>query len=140
PEKEEKQRRRQFDRCRTRGLAVCDDLPRQPAGHRLADGTRPGHGEIQYARQRSLDEKGRDGMTIRVAIAGPRGKMGQEAVHTVRKQDGMELVAVLDYKEIGSTLAESGLFPEDYEIPVFLDLGELHAAVKPDVLVDLTSP
>lgn len=79
-------------------------------------------------------------MTIRVAIAGARGKMGQEAVHTVMKNQDMELVAALDYKEIGATLAETGLFPEDYAVPVFTDLEELHAQTRPDVLVDLTSP
>ena len=43
---------------------------------------------------------------IRVAIAGARGKMGMEAVHTVMKNECMELVAVLDYKQVGETLAE----------------------------------
>lgn len=79
-------------------------------------------------------------MTIRVAIAGPRGKMGQEAVHTVMKEQGMELVAVLDYKEIGATLAELDFFPDAYDVPVFTDMAEMHAATGPQVLVDLTSP
>ncbi|MDN7244038.1 4-hydroxy-tetrahydrodipicolinate reductase [Planococcus shenhongbingii] len=79
-------------------------------------------------------------MTIRVAIAGARGKMGQEAVHTVMKNPEMELVSVLDYKDIGKTLADTGLFPENYTVPVFTDLEKLHAATRPDVLVDLTSP
>lgn len=79
-------------------------------------------------------------MAIRVAIAGARGKMGQEAVHTVMKTEGMELAAVLDYKEIGETLAETPLFPASYQVPVFTDLKKLHTDTKPDVLVDLTSP
>lgn len=79
-------------------------------------------------------------MTIRVAIAGARGKMGQEAVHTVMKNEKMELVSVLDYKEIGETLANTALFPASYQVPVYLDLEKLHAETKPDVLVDLTSP
>lgn len=77
---------------------------------------------------------------IKVAIAGARGKMGQEAVHTVMKQENMELVAVLDYKEIGETLAQTGLFPTDYTAPVFTDLQALHTATKPEVLIDLTNP
>lgn len=79
-------------------------------------------------------------MTIRVAIAGARGKMGQEAVHTIMKNTGMELVSILDYKEIGETLADTNLFPQNFTVPIFLDLKELHEKTKPDVLVDLTSP
>ncbi|HSO58356.1 MAG TPA: 4-hydroxy-tetrahydrodipicolinate reductase, partial [Paenisporosarcina sp.] len=37
-------------------------------------------------------------MMIRVAIGGPRGKMGQEAVHTIMNNENMELVAVLDHR------------------------------------------
>ena len=54
-------------------------------------------------------------MTIRVAIAGPRGKMGAEAVHTIIKNGKMELVAVLDYKEVGATLADLDMFPSNYK-------------------------
>ncbi|MBT2582060.1 4-hydroxy-tetrahydrodipicolinate reductase [Planococcus sp. ISL-109] len=79
-------------------------------------------------------------MTIKVAIAGARGKMGKEAVHTVMENVDMELVAALDYKEIGKTLADTGLFPESFQVPVFTDLAELHKNCLPDVLVDLTTP
>lgn len=77
---------------------------------------------------------------IRVAIGGPRGKMGQEAVHTVMKNENMELVAVLDHREIGELLSESPEFPASYEVPVFLDLESLLTTIKPDVFVDLTTP
>ncbi|TWT28329.1 4-hydroxy-tetrahydrodipicolinate reductase [Planomicrobium sp. CPCC 101110] len=79
-------------------------------------------------------------MTIRVAIAGARGRMGQEAVHTIMKNPDMELVSVLDYKNIWKTLEDTNLFPPSYGAPIFTDLGELHEKTKPDVLVDLTSP
>ncbi|TAA66049.1 4-hydroxy-tetrahydrodipicolinate reductase [Planococcus salinarum] len=79
-------------------------------------------------------------MTIRVAIAGARGRMGQEAVHTIMKNKEMELVSVLDYKEIGDTLADTQLFPQSYSTPVFTDMAALHKKTHPDVLVDLTSP
>ncbi|MGI2327049.1 4-hydroxy-tetrahydrodipicolinate reductase [Planococcus sp. YIM B11945] len=79
-------------------------------------------------------------MAIRVAIAGARGRMGQEAVHTVMKNSEMQLVSVLDYKEIGDTLEATNLFPPSYTAPVFTNLKDLHAKTKPDVLVDLTSP
>lgn len=79
-------------------------------------------------------------MSIRVAIAGPRGKMGAEAVHTVMKHAKMELVAVLDYKEVGHTLADLEMFPASYTAPIFTDMHELVEATAPDVLVDLTNP
>ncbi|HSI68148.1 MAG TPA: 4-hydroxy-tetrahydrodipicolinate reductase [Planococcus sp. (in: firmicutes)] len=79
-------------------------------------------------------------MTIRVAVAGARGKMGQEAVHTVMKDPDMELVSVLDYKDIGATLADTEFFPPEYQVPVYTDMDELHRDTSPDVLVDLTSP
>ncbi|AWE07009.1 4-hydroxy-tetrahydrodipicolinate reductase [Lysinibacillus sp. 2017] len=79
-------------------------------------------------------------MSIKVAIAGARGKMGVEAVHTVMKNDGMELVAVLDYKDVGQTLATLELFPNHYEVPIYTDFEQLVADTKPDVFVDLTNP
>lgn len=79
-------------------------------------------------------------MTIRVAIAGARGKMGTEAVHTVMKREGMELVAVLDYKNVAATLSELDIFPESYKVPVFTDFDKLVDETAPDVLIDLTNP
>lgn len=77
---------------------------------------------------------------IKVAIAGARGKMGTEAVHTMMKKDNVELVAALDYKKVGKTLGELDQFPDHYTIPVYTDLAKLVEDVKPDVLVDLTNP
>jgi 4-hydroxy-tetrahydrodipicolinate reductase len=77
---------------------------------------------------------------IRVAIGGPRGKMGQEAVHTIMNNENMELVAVLDHKEIGELLSESHEFPASYDVPVFLELESLITIIRPDVFLDLTTP
>lgn len=77
---------------------------------------------------------------IRVAIGGPRGKMGQEAVHTIMNNENMELVAVLDHREIGELLSESPEFPASYDVPVFLDLESLITHIRPDVFLDLTTP
>ena len=79
-------------------------------------------------------------MSIKVAIAGARGKMGAEAVHTVMKSEKMELVAALDYKEVGNTLASLEFFPDTFEIPIYTDFEKLVAETKPDVFVDLTNP
>lgn len=77
---------------------------------------------------------------IRVAIGGPRGKMGQEAVHTIMNNENMELVAVLDHRDIGELLSESSEFPASYDVPVYLDLESLITRVTPDVFLDLTTP
>ncbi|WP_107841513.1 4-hydroxy-tetrahydrodipicolinate reductase [Metasolibacillus meyeri] len=77
---------------------------------------------------------------IKVAIAGARGKMGIAAVQTMMKRNGLELVAALDYKEVGATLGELELFPSDYQVPIFTSFEELVAQTKPDVLIDLTNP
>lgn len=77
---------------------------------------------------------------IKVAIAGARGKMGIEAVHTIMKREDMQLVAALDYKHVGATLGDLDMFPSHYNIPVFTNFSELVAYTKPDVLVDLTNP
>lgn len=79
-------------------------------------------------------------MTIKVAIAGSRGKMGREAVNTVLKRDGLELVAALDYKHVGDSLAELEIFSPELDVPIYLDLAQLIYETKPDVLIDLTNP
>lgn len=77
---------------------------------------------------------------IKVAIAGARGKMGAEAVHTMMKKENVELVAVLDYKNIGSCLSDLECFPQSYKVPVYTDFKQLVSDTNPDVLVDLTNP
>ncbi|MET0960678.1 MAG: 4-hydroxy-tetrahydrodipicolinate reductase [Psychrobacillus psychrotolerans] len=71
-------------------------------------------------------------MVIKVAVAGPRGKMGREAVATVIKNENFLLVAVLDYKQETECLGDN--------IPIFTSLNLLIEQTKPDVLVDLTIP
>ena len=77
---------------------------------------------------------------IKVAIAGARGKMGIEAVHTMMKKDGMTLVAAYDYKQVANNLNELDLFPAHYNVPIYTDFAQLVADTKPDVLIDLTNP
>ncbi|WP_419958345.1 4-hydroxy-tetrahydrodipicolinate reductase [Psychrobacillus psychrotolerans] len=71
-------------------------------------------------------------MVIKVAVAGPRGKMGREAVATVIKNEKFLLVAVLDYKQETECLGDN--------IPIFTSLDLLIEQTEPDVLVDLTIP
>ncbi|RUL55490.1 MULTISPECIES: 4-hydroxy-tetrahydrodipicolinate reductase [Lysinibacillus] len=79
-------------------------------------------------------------MTIRVAIAGARGKMGSEAVKTVVNREGMELVAALDYKHVGESLSQLEMFPPNLDVPIYTNLSLLISETSPDVLIDLTNP
>ncbi|WP_391208996.1 4-hydroxy-tetrahydrodipicolinate reductase [Psychrobacillus sp. L4] len=71
-------------------------------------------------------------MVIKVAIAGPRGRMGKEAVETLIKNKEFLLVSVLDHKKEEDFLGDN--------IPIYTSLQELIYQTKPDVLVDLTVP
>ncbi|RDU36363.1 4-hydroxy-tetrahydrodipicolinate reductase [Neobacillus piezotolerans] len=76
---------------------------------------------------------------IKIVIAGPRGRMGSEAVKLAYETPGFELMAVLDRKNNGLTLGEIGHYPLT-EVPVYSDIEECLQAVNADVLVDLTVP
>lgn len=74
---------------------------------------------------------------IRVAIAGPRGRMGQEAVLAVAGVNDMQLVACLDrhvQEEVIRPISVAG-----QEIPVFYSPSACFAETHPDVLVDFTN-
>jgi 4-hydroxy-tetrahydrodipicolinate reductase len=77
---------------------------------------------------------------IKVVIAGARGKMGTEAVHTMMKKENVELVAVFDYKFDGQTLAQIDGFPASYQTPIYTNFEKLVSETNPDVLIDLTNP
>lgn len=71
---------------------------------------------------------------IRVAIAGSRGRMGQEVVKMVRVDPELELVV-----EIGSVkMVEEG--SQEEGVPFLSSLEEAIVQYKPDVLVDFTTP
>lgn len=67
---------------------------------------------------------------IRIALAGPRGKMGKEALDLICGTADFELVGLLDSKET----------EELQNYPVYTSIEQLFAATKPDVFVDLTIP
>lgn len=79
-----------------------------------------------------MDEEGGLTMVIKVAIAGPRGRMGKEAVATIIKNEHFLLVSLLDNKMEEEYLGDN--------IPIFTSLEELIEQSEPDVLVDLTVP
>ncbi|YCI75217.1 4-hydroxy-tetrahydrodipicolinate reductase [Bacillus sp. R1-10] len=76
---------------------------------------------------------------VKVIVAGPRGRMGNEAVKLVHRTEGFELAAVIDRKHNGESLSAIEGF-HGIEAPVFSDINECFSSVEADVLIDLTTP
>ncbi|OLN23224.1 4-hydroxy-tetrahydrodipicolinate reductase [Domibacillus antri] len=76
--------------------------------------------------------------SIRVIIAGPRGRMGTEAVKMVMETPAFELVAALDRKHGGDTLSDIGFAGSN--APIYTDVRDCFADHPADVLIDLTTP
>ena len=75
----------------------------------------------------------------KIVVAGPRGKMGSEAVKLVENTEEYELVAVVDHKHGGQLLNElEGI--SKLPLPIYSDLAQCLMEVKADVLIDLTTP
>jgi len=79
-------------------------------------------------------------MTIKVAIAGARGRMGTAAVKALTEVADIEIVAALDYKYAGLYLNNSGVNDDSSGIPIYTTFKMMMDKVKPDVLLDLTDP
>ncbi|WLD91805.1 4-hydroxy-tetrahydrodipicolinate reductase [Alkalihalobacillus sp. AL-G] len=80
-----------------------------------------------------------DNRKIRIIIAGPRGKMGMEAVKMVTATDHFDLKAVVDTKNAGKALQDIDGQPA-LNIPVYEDLAICIHDTGADVLIDLTKP
>ncbi|MET3696096.1 dihydrodipicolinate reductase [Bacillus oleivorans] len=76
---------------------------------------------------------------IKITIAGPRGKMGQEAVKMVLETESFELVSVIDYKHGGKSLAAVLPFVHT-DIPIYGNAQDAFENTRPAVLIDLTTP
>lgn len=76
---------------------------------------------------------------VKVIIAGPRGRMGKEAVELVKRTESYELVAAIDYKHDGQMLDDIEGF-QHLHIPVFGTIEACLSKVEADVLIDLTTP
>ncbi|MDP4083860.1 MAG: 4-hydroxy-tetrahydrodipicolinate reductase [Bacillota bacterium] len=77
--------------------------------------------------------------TTKIIIAGPRGRMGSEAVKLVTQTEHFELTAVVDHKYDGLKLSDLEGFPK-LDIPIFTDLEKCLQTIEADVLIDLTTP
>ncbi|MFD1707149.1 4-hydroxy-tetrahydrodipicolinate reductase [Siminovitchia sediminis] len=76
---------------------------------------------------------------IQIVVAGPRGRMGKEAVKLVQETENFKLAGVLDRKNEGRLLSEVEGF-SGVDVPVFTDPAACFQQTKPDVLIDLTTP
>jgi 4-hydroxy-tetrahydrodipicolinate reductase len=76
---------------------------------------------------------------IKIVIAGPRGRMGREAVKLVTNIAEYELVAVIDHKNDGMNLSEVEGF-SGINAQIYSDLEVCFQKVQADVLIDLTTP
>lgn len=79
-------------------------------------------------------------MSIKVAIAGARGRMGSEALKAMLETSDMKIIAILDYKYDGQFLNEGEVNDQSIGVPIFTTLDSMVTFEKPDVLVDLTDP
>ncbi|WP_428908915.1 4-hydroxy-tetrahydrodipicolinate reductase [Niallia sp. Krafla_26] len=75
----------------------------------------------------------------KIVVAGPRGRMGSEAVKLVERTEGYELVAVVDHKHGGKKLNELEGFSTS-SVPIYDNMTVCLTEVKADVLIDLTTP
>ncbi|WP_088044131.1 4-hydroxy-tetrahydrodipicolinate reductase [Bacillus sp. EAC] len=76
---------------------------------------------------------------IRVVLAGPRGKMGTEALQLIERTEHFQLVAAIDYKFGGGSVNQ--FYPQfKGDAPVYETLEECIENENFDVLVDLTTP
>ena len=75
---------------------------------------------------------------IKIVLAGPRGKMGQQVIEMFQKGEHFKLIGVVDTKNSGKLLHEIVDIPE-CEVPVYDDCEEALVGLKPDVFVDFTT-
>ncbi|MBS4215877.1 MULTISPECIES: 4-hydroxy-tetrahydrodipicolinate reductase [Neobacillus] len=77
---------------------------------------------------------------INIMIAGPRGRMGSEAVKLAAGTEHFNLVAVLDHKHDGMMLSDIEGFQSIHNVPIYTDIEKCLQNVQADVLIDLTTP
>jgi 4-hydroxy-tetrahydrodipicolinate reductase len=78
--------------------------------------------------------------SVKIIIAGPRGRMGSEAVKMVTNTEHFELVAVVDHKHDGHMLSDIDGFHSIKNVPIYSTIEKTLQSVECDVLIDLTTP
>jgi 4-hydroxy-tetrahydrodipicolinate reductase len=75
---------------------------------------------------------------IKIVLAGPRGKMGQQVIEMFHKNEQFKLIGVVDSKNNGKLLHEIMDQPKS-ELPVYDDCEAALVCLRPDVFVDFTT-
>lgn len=73
---------------------------------------------------------------INIVLAGPRGKMGQEAIKMIKNTERFQLVAVIDRKR-DDVPTEDATYNG---VTVYDDANKCFTEKRPDVFIDLTMP
>lgn len=76
---------------------------------------------------------------IKIVVAGPRGRMGKEAVQLVLNTDHFELTAVIDHRNDGKKLRDLEGFAS-LDTPIYANIEQCFQELTPHVLIDLTTP
>ncbi|MCP8616681.1 4-hydroxy-tetrahydrodipicolinate reductase [Salirhabdus salicampi] len=76
---------------------------------------------------------------VKIIVAGPRGKMGTEALKLMEETEHFQLVACIDRKHNGEYIKDINGLPE-LEAKIYTDAEEALQSEDADVLVDLTTP
>jgi len=78
-------------------------------------------------------------MAINIILAGPRGRMGTEAVKMIENEPDFKLVACIDRKNGDKQLKDIDGLP-DMNVPIYEDIKVCFQQIKADVFIDLTIP
>ncbi len=76
---------------------------------------------------------------IKIVVAGPRGRMGREALQLVKDTEHFTLVGAIDHKYGGKKVSEIEGLP-NLDAPIYTDIEACFSELQPDVLIDLTTP
>src|SRR5699024_9806863 len=82
---------------------------------------------------------GDDEMTVNIALAGPRGKMGSEAIKMILNEPSFKLVGLIDRKNDRQLIKEKSPAIND-DVKIFQNINTCFESIDVDVLVDLTIP
>lgn len=76
---------------------------------------------------------------VKIVVAGPRGRMGSEALRMIEKQTDLELVACLDMENDGKMVKDIVGLP-NFDARIYTDIDQCFSETQADVLIDLTTP
>ncbi|WP_117169371.1 4-hydroxy-tetrahydrodipicolinate reductase [Paraliobacillus sediminis] len=76
---------------------------------------------------------------VKIVVAGPRGRMGSEALRMIEKHDDLELVACLDMENDGKKVKDIAGLP-NLDARMYTNIDQCFSEAQADVLIDLTTP